>query len=150
MSTLNARPWNAQPRRTRRAQGSDLGVPNVHAGGAATVALHTETGQHINHGLFDQGDQFAHADAEAADVHQGVSHDLPGPVIGHLAAPVDLDYRNIARRQHVLGSPGLALGEHRRVLHQPQLVTVCSSRESVNACMARQTGSYWPAQGAAA
>jgi hypothetical protein len=43
-------------------------------------------------------------------------------VVGDLAAAIDLQHRDVARGQHVLGPAGLAEGEHRRVLDQPELV----------------------------
>ncbi len=43
-------------------------------------------------------------------------------MIGDLPTAVHLDHRNITGRQHVFGLAGLALGEHRGMLNQPQLV----------------------------
>jgi hypothetical protein len=43
-------------------------------------------------------------------------------MVGHLPAAVDLHHRDITRQQQVLGLAGLALGEHRRVLDQPDFV----------------------------
>ncbi|MNN48705.1 hypothetical protein D3C81_1632010 [compost metagenome] len=47
---------------------------------------------------------------------------MPGAVVGHLAAAIGLHHRNIARYQQVLGLAGLALGENRGVLYQPDFV----------------------------
>ena len=78
--------------------------------------------EHADDGLLDAVDEVAHTDALAAQVDQRIGDDLAGAVIGHLAAAVDPDHRDVARRQQVLGLAGLPLGEHRRVLHQPKLV----------------------------
>ncbi len=55
-------------------------------------------------------------------VQQRVQHDLAGAVVGHLAAAVDVQHRDVAGHQHVFGLAGLAEGEHRVVLDQPQFV----------------------------
>ena len=72
--------------------------------------------------VFDPVHEFPDADALASNIHQRVSHDLARSVIGHLAAAVHLDHRDVTRRKHVLCLAGLALGENRRMLNQPQFV----------------------------
>ena len=68
------------------------------------------------------GQFFAHADLEPAQVQQWVHHDLTGPVICHLTTTIHMDHGGVARHQHVFGLAGLAKGEHRVVLDQPQLI----------------------------
>ncbi len=43
-------------------------------------------------------------------------------MVSDLATAIDLHDRDVARREHVLGAPGLALGVDRVVLDQPQFV----------------------------
>ncbi len=85
--------------------------------------------------------ELAHADAEPAQVQQRIRDDLAGPVIGDLPAAIHRHDRDLARHEHVLPAPGLAEREHRIVLDHPELVGVSGPRVSVNACIARQTGS---------
>ena len=105
------------------AERADLGTGHVHAGGAVlAIGVDVPFGQRVDHRLLDPADVVAHADLQALQVEQRVRHDLTGPVIGHLAAAVDVHHRDVARRQHVLVLAGLPEGEHRIVLDQPQLV----------------------------
>ncbi|MNP21365.1 hypothetical protein D3C76_1139790 [compost metagenome] len=82
----------------------------------------TVTGQQLDQALLHPADQIAHAKPELAHVQQQISHQLAGAVVGHLTTTVDLHHRNITGKQQMLGLAGLALGEHRRVFHQPDLV----------------------------
>src|SRR3546814_16094802 len=59
---------------------------------------------------------------QALQVEQRIDHDLAGAVVGHLATTVDVQHRDVAGHQHVLGLAGLAEGEHRVVLAHPDLV----------------------------
>ncbi|MCY1454252.1 hypothetical protein D9M71_713040 [compost metagenome] len=43
-------------------------------------------------------------------------------MVGDLAAALDLDHRDVSRRQQMLGLAGLALGEHLGMLQQPDFV----------------------------
>lgn len=43
-------------------------------------------------------------------------------VVGHLAAAIALNDRNVPRNQHVFGFSRLALSKDRRVLYQPDFV----------------------------
>ncbi|MNY21913.1 hypothetical protein D3C86_1554920 [compost metagenome] len=72
--------------------------------------------------MLHPADQIAHAKPELAHVQQQISHQLAGAVVGHLTTTVDLHHRNIPGKQQVLGLAGLALGEHRGMLNQPDLV----------------------------
>ncbi|MNI20362.1 hypothetical protein D3C73_738430 [compost metagenome] len=72
--------------------------------------------------MLHPADQIAHAKPELAHVQQQISHQLARAVVGHLTTTVDLHHRNITGKQQMLGLAGLALGEHRRVFDQPDLV----------------------------
>src|SRR5690606_26581623 len=99
------------------------GAIDVDAGGAVLAgALDVPFGQGVDHRLLDPAHVVAHADLQPAQVEQRVGHDLAGAVVGDLAAAVDVQHRDVARGEHVLGAAGLAEGEHRIVLDQPQLV----------------------------
>src|SRR5690606_34106386 len=105
------------------AQRGDLGPAHVHARRAlAALATDVPLVQRVDDGLLDPAHVLAHADPDPAQVQQRIQHDLPGTVVGHLAAAVHVQYRDVARRQHVLRLAGLAQGEDRLVLDQPQLV----------------------------
>src|SRR5690606_20950321 len=105
------------------AEGGDLGVVDVDARRAvAPSPLDVPFAQGVDHRLFDPAHILAYAQLQPAQVQQRVGDDLAGAVVGHLPAPVDLHHGNVARCQHVLGFAGLAEGEHRIVLHQPQFV----------------------------
>ena len=52
----------------------------------------------------------------------GIGHHLAGAVKGHLAAAVGRHHRDAAGTQHMLGPPGHALREDRRMLAQPEFV----------------------------
>src|SRR5690606_18054823 len=105
------------------AQRRDLGPAHVHAG-RALQALATDVPlvERVDDRLLDPAHVLAHAHADPAQVQQRVEHDLARAVVGHLAAAVHVQHRDVARRQHVLRLAGLAQGEHRLVLDQPQLV----------------------------
>ncbi|MNE57893.1 hypothetical protein D3C80_1528840 [compost metagenome] len=106
-----------------QAEGGDLRSIDINARGIGLGRrLDAITGQQLDQAAFDPGDQITHTKPEPAHIKQQVSHQLARTVIGHLAAPVGLHYWNIAGHQQVLGLARLALGEHRRVLHQPDLV----------------------------
>ena len=64
----------------------------------------------------------AYAQPSPAQVHEHVDDQLPGAVIGHLAAAITVDDGNVAGIQYMLASARLAQGEYPRVLEQPQLV----------------------------
>ena len=86
------------------------------------------------------GDQFANTEFAAAQIDQQIADDLAGAVIGDLTAAIDLNHRNIARRQHMLGLAGLALREYARMLQTTRFHRgVFSSRASVKLRIASQT-----------
>ena len=68
---------------------------------------------------------------EPAQVDQRIGHELAGAVVGDLAAAIGAHHRDVAGRQHVLGLAGLAEGEDRIVLDQPQLVVAVVAALSV-------------------
>jgi hypothetical protein len=79
---------------------------------------------------------FPDVDAEPAQVDERVRDHLAGPVVRDLAAAVARRDRDAARVAQVLGAPGDALREHRRVLAEPELVGVAASRAAVKARIA--------------
>ena len=84
--------------------------------------IQAEVGEGVDNRIFYRRNQLAHADLAAFQIDHHVHHLLARPVVGHLAAAIALDHRDIAGHQQVLGFAGLALGEDRVMLHQPQLV----------------------------
>ena len=123
MAMLKARPWKRAAAAHADAERGDLGAVDVDAGRAvAARGVDVPVGQGVDHRLLDPAHVLAHADLQPPQVEQRIGHDLAGAVVGHLAAAVDVDHRDVARHQHVLGLAGLAEGEHRIVLDQPQLV----------------------------
>jgi hypothetical protein len=111
-------------------------LPHTQANGGDFLAINIDTRrpfspltvdavmvQYQDNGFFDAVDEFTHAHATAANVHQGISDDLAGAVIGYLPTPVDLDNRDITGGQYMLGLAGLALGEYRRMLDQPEFIS---------------------------
>ncbi len=78
--------------------------------------------QQLHHTALDQVDEVAHAQLQAAQIHQEIEHPLPRPVVGDLSAAIHLNDRYSAGSQYMLGPARLSLREHRRMLQQPQLV----------------------------
>src|SRR3546814_10149512 len=87
-----------------------------------TTLFRAPFGQRVDHRVLDPAHVVAHADLQAPQVEQRIDHDLAGAVVGHLATTVDVQHRDVAGHQHVLGLAGLAEGEHRVVLDHPDLV----------------------------
>src|SRR5690606_25354904 len=85
-------------------------------------ALDVPFAQGVDHRLLDPAHVVAHAQLQAAQVEQRIGDDLAGAVVGDLAPAIDLHHRDVARREHVLGFSGLAEGEYRIMLDQPQFV----------------------------
>ncbi|KAG0770863.1 hypothetical protein G6F22_017016 [Rhizopus arrhizus] len=107
------------------AERGDLGAADVDARGTlAAFGTDVPLGQGIDEGLLDAADIVAHTNAQPRQAQQRIDHDLAGTVIGHLAAAVHVQHRDLARRQHMLVLASLAQGEHRIVLDHPQLVGV--------------------------
>ena len=105
------------------------------------LSRHVILRQHADYGFLDTAYKLTDTQTFSPDIHQGVSHDLAGPVVGDLPSPVHLDDRDIARRQYMFSLARLSLREDRGMLNQPKLIWVSLSRISVNACISRQTGS---------
>ena len=100
-----------------------VGQAHVDARGAAhAVARDAQVGQGVDQRGLDAKDVFLDVDAQPAQVHQGVGHHLPGPVIRDLATAVGAHHRDVAGQQQVFVAPGHALGENGVVLDQPELV----------------------------
>ena len=57
--------------------------------------------------------------AGATQVDERISHHLPRPVVGDLAAAVGLHHRDVARVEQVVLPAGQALGENRIMLTNP-------------------------------
>ncbi len=70
----------------------------------------------------------AHAEPGAAEVEQRIDHELARAVIGHLSAAIDLHHRDVAGREHVLGTRVHAEREDRRMLEEPDLVAASRVR----------------------
>ena len=70
----------------------------------------------------------ADAEAGALQVDERIHHQLPGAVIGHLAAAIDLHHGNVAGREQVRAARVHAEREHRRMLEKPDLVGVSARR----------------------
>src|SRR5690606_30019716 len=105
------------------AERGDLGAGHVHARRAlAARADDVPLQQGVDDRLLDPAHVVAHAQLHAPQVEQRIRHDLARPVVGHLAAAVDVQYWNVAGAEHVFGLAGLAEGEDRIVFDQPQFV----------------------------
>ena len=95
----------------------------------------------FDNGILERDHELAHADAAAAKVDQRIHHELARPVVGHLAAAVDADDRDVAGREQVFGLAIQSLREDRLVLEEPELVRRRPHRaRRCSACMARQVG----------
>jgi len=70
----------------------------------------------------DALDEPAHAQPGSAKVEQRIHHELPGAVVRHLAAAIDLHHGNIAGREQMLGPRVHAEREDWGVLEEPDLV----------------------------
>lgn len=73
-------------------------------------------------GVLERRDQLAHAQAAALQIDERINHELTRSVIGDLPAAIDLDHRNVARREDVLALGVESQGKHGRMLEQPDLV----------------------------
>src|SRR5471032_1828145 len=106
-----------------KPQRGDFRSVDIHARGVRPGhGGHTVAGQQFDQAMLDPCHQFANAETKAPYIQHQVGNQLAGAMIGHLAATIDLHYRNIARQQQMFGLARLALGENRCVLHQPGLV----------------------------
>src|SRR6476619_5497046 len=103
------------------AERRDLAAIDIDAGRTVAAAGGDgPVGQRVDQCLLDPVDVLAHAQFQPAQVEQRIRDDLPGAVIRDLAAAIEGDDRDLAGREHVFGFAGLAEGEHRLVLDQPQ------------------------------
>ena len=89
---------------------------------AAAGGFDAERREHAHDTCLQRSDERAHADACPSHVDHRVNHELPGAVVGHLPAAVDLHQRNIAGCQHVLSACGHAERKHGRMFRQPEFV----------------------------
>src|SRR5206468_3526493 len=115
---------NADPERCK------LRAPDVDAGraGLALGAFADE----IDHRLLQQPDEALHLDAASREVDERVEDELPGTVIGDLAAAVRAHYGN--RVRHARRPGALPERVNRRMLEQPDLVRGgCRARSGMGA-----------------
>ena len=84
------------------------------------MAGHAEMRERANHRLFEPVHIFLDVATRALQVHHRIGHHLPGAVVSDLPAAVALHHRDVAGRKHMRGLTREPLGEHRRVLAQPQ------------------------------
>jgi len=96
----------------------DVDAGSIWLGGGGDAVA----GQQFDQALFHARDQITYAETELAYVQQQVGDQLARAMISHLPAAIDLYDRDIARQQQMFGFAGLALGEHWRVLDQPDFV----------------------------
>ena len=76
----------------------------------------------IDDALLQGGYEVANADLFPPNVDQRVNHQDAGAVVGHLAATVDLHYRDVPRREQVLSRGIETQREHGRVFAEPDFV----------------------------
>ena len=80
-----------------QAERGDLGAINVHARRIRLgQGFYTVAGKQINQAKLDPTDQLAHTKAQPPDIQHQIAHQLPRTMVGHLSAPIGLNYRNIA------------------------------------------------------
>ena len=60
--------------------------------------------------------------AGAAQIDQGISHHLSGPMVGHLTSTVGGNHGYVARGQQMGGRAGKALGENGGMFTKPNFV----------------------------
>ncbi|MCY1366846.1 hypothetical protein D9M69_537540 [compost metagenome] len=97
--------------------------PHVNAGRTGhAVAGHAEVVQCADHRLFDAVDVFLDEVTGALQIDQRVGHYLARAVVSHLTTAVGFHHRDVARREQVVVAARDALGEHGRVLADPELV----------------------------
>ena len=64
---------------------------------ARPLRLHAQLGNIVDDGILERHHQFAHAQAPAPQINERIDDQLPGTVIRHLTAAVDLHHRDVAR-----------------------------------------------------
>ena len=100
-----------------------FGALPIHPRGTGPSGRHdAETGSSGDHRLFEGCDQIAHAKSCTAQVNERIDHELPGAVVGHLPAAIDLHHRDVTRREQVGGIRVHAQCEDRLVLEHPEFI----------------------------
>ena len=87
-----------------------------------TLRGHTQLGHIGDDGILERHDQLAHTQGMPPQIDEWIHHQLSRTVIGHLTAAVDLNHRNIARRQQMLAAGIQSQREHRRMFDEPDFV----------------------------
>lgn len=72
--------------------------------------------------VFKRGNDVADAGFAPFEINHRINDQLPGPVIGNLPAPVDLDDGDVVPNQQVLGFSRQSLRKDGRVFDDPQFV----------------------------
>ena len=89
---------------------------------AAAGRFDAVPGAQVDDALFQAAHEIAHAQARAPQIDERVDHELAGSVVGHLAAAVDLDHRDVAGREQVFRLGVEPERKHALVLAEPDLV----------------------------
>src|SRR5205085_10911794 len=92
------------------AERRDLGT--LHIDSRRAWAARRLRADEINDRLLEQPNEGLHLDVAAAEIDEGVEHDLPGTVIGHFAATIGADHRDAIGDLHRCRA--LAESVHRR------------------------------------
>src|ERR1700683_486403 len=97
-----------------------LARADVHAGSLrAALRLNAKSGRIRNHGVLERAHEVAHRKARALQIDERIDHELPGTVVSHLSAAIDLQHGNVARRDEMRAARAHSEREDRRVLKKP-------------------------------
>src|ERR1039457_4996076 len=100
-----------------------FGAVDIDTGGVAPPdGDDTEVGHVGDDRLFESNDEIAHAELFAAQVEQGVNHQLAWSVIRDLTAAIDGHNGNITGIEHMFAAGIEAERKHRRMLGEPDLI----------------------------
>ena len=92
-------PTNAILKARSRRERPDAGFRNRITPTARAGGLYTVFADEIDNALLQRSDQRPNPNAGSLDVDQCIDHELPGTVIRDLPTAIDLDDRNITRRE---------------------------------------------------
>src|SRR5690349_22060931 len=108
---------------TERGNLGFCGGPNVNPGRRALgVRGDAERTEPFYHCTLDAPDHLADAETRAPEVEQKIDHELPGTMIGHLAAAIDLQDGNAVVAKQMFPPACESQRIDRFVLGQPELV----------------------------
>ena len=80
------------------ADARKLGARDVDARrAAAALGAHAGLRGEVDHRTLERGDEVAHPEGGALQVDERIDHQLPGTVVGHLPAAIDLHHRDVTR-----------------------------------------------------